>query len=197
MNPLKKSTLEPFIIIFSIICSKDYFVFSWHAYKIVMMQVSRRSVSVRVPMTTLSLPLPLSGLNLDSFSALPFVKGDVTRSRSQSAAFSKARSSGGWAGRELCGGFWLNVCPSACPSEEGQILTFTMQFREKSLNARDGARLRVRGKGKWMSGDWLKPVLWIFMNSFPAFCITRCLWLAAVSNVGLIGITYTGVCWDI
>lgn len=53
-----------------------------------MMESSHCSVLLWVHMTTVPLPLsPLPGLNLDSFSGLPFVKGAATRSRSQSATF--------------------------------------------------------------------------------------------------------------
>lgn len=69
----------------------------------------------------------LPGLRLDPFSALPFVKGR-TGTRLRGSKFSLG---GGpfqwWLGRLLCGGFWPNVCPSACPSEVGLILTFTAQ----------------------------------------------------------------------
>ncbi len=56
-----------------------------------MMESSRCSFSTLGPHDNVLPPSvvhnPLPGLNLDSFSGLPFVKGDVTGSRSQSATF--------------------------------------------------------------------------------------------------------------
>lgn len=51
--------------------------------------------------------------------------------------------------------FWLNVCPSAYPSEEGQISTFTMQLMEEVPLVRDRACTCVHGRET--SGDRLKP----------------------------------------
>lgn len=54
-----------------------------------------------------------------------------------------ALSSGGSAARQLCGGFWLNIRPSAGPSEEGHIFNFHNATYGGSLLARESERVRA------------------------------------------------------
>lgn len=123
-----------------------------------------------------SLPsLPLSGLDLDSFFGTGHLLRETWRGReSQSATFSyRALSSGGWAGRELCGGFLAKRRPICLPIWRGANLNFHTATYGGSLVVRE-------------SWDWLKPVWWIFItphDRFIAFYIRWSVWLGVVSRL--------------